>query len=158
MNKFPHLTTNTTITTILWPFFKDHPGEMLPEENFWTLWRKGRLTEADTPTIRLGATPSGLTSAHLYHPSITSPLKFQHLTTLKLTTKILTDEFLLYKFCVNVKQYNKGSRTKLAIFRITKRVEIAYDVGNSTELSASSDSAHWRSFERNLTITPTKHS
>jgi len=27
---------------------------------------KGRLTEADTPTIRLGATPSGLTSAVNY--------------------------------------------------------------------------------------------
>jgi len=40
----------------------------VPEENFWTLWCKGRLTEADTPTIRLGATPSGLTSAHLHHP------------------------------------------------------------------------------------------
>jgi len=41
----------------------------VPEENFWTLWCKGRLTEADTPTIRLGATPSGLTSAHLHHPA-----------------------------------------------------------------------------------------
>jgi len=40
----------------------------VPEENFWTLWCKGRLTEADTPIIRLGATPSGLTSAHLHHP------------------------------------------------------------------------------------------
>jgi len=40
----------------------------VPEENFWTLWCKGRLTEADTPTIKLGATPSGLTSAHLHHP------------------------------------------------------------------------------------------
>jgi len=40
------------------------------EENFWTLWCKGRLTEADTPTIRLGATPSELTSAHLHHPPI----------------------------------------------------------------------------------------
>jgi len=40
----------------------------VPEENFWTLWCKGRLTEADTPTIWLGATPSGLTSAHLHHP------------------------------------------------------------------------------------------
>jgi len=48
--------------------FRDHPGEPVPEENFWTLWCKGRLTEADTPTIWLGATPSGLTSAHLYHP------------------------------------------------------------------------------------------
>jgi len=42
----------------------------VPEENFWTLWCKGRLTEADTLTIRLGATPSGLTSAHLHHPFI----------------------------------------------------------------------------------------
>jgi len=29
---------------------------------------KGRLTEADTLTIQLGATPSGLTSVHLHHP------------------------------------------------------------------------------------------
>jgi len=28
----------------------------------------GRLTEADTPTIWLGATPSGLTSAHQHQP------------------------------------------------------------------------------------------
>jgi len=49
-------------------FFRDHLGEPMPEENFWTLWCKGRLTEADTPTIRLGATPSGLISAHLHHP------------------------------------------------------------------------------------------
>jgi len=42
--------------------------ERVPEENFWTLWCKGRLTEADIRTIRLGATPSGLTSAHLHHP------------------------------------------------------------------------------------------
>jgi len=26
----------------------DRPGEAVPEENFWTLWCKGRLTEADT--------------------------------------------------------------------------------------------------------------
>jgi len=45
--------------------FRDHPGEPVPEENSWTLWCKGRFTEADTLTIRLGATPSGLTSAHL---------------------------------------------------------------------------------------------
>ena len=29
---------------------------------------QGRLTEADTLTIRLGATPSWLTSAHLHYP------------------------------------------------------------------------------------------
>jgi len=50
--------------------FRDHPGKPVPEENFWTLWCKARLTEADTPTIQLGATPSGLTSAHLHHPPI----------------------------------------------------------------------------------------
>jgi len=57
-------------TTVLWPFFRDHSGELVPEETFWTLWCKGRLTEAETQTIRLGATPSGLTSAHLHHPPI----------------------------------------------------------------------------------------
>jgi len=46
----------------------DHLGKPVPEENFWALWCKGRLTEADTETIRLGATPSRLTSAHLHHP------------------------------------------------------------------------------------------
>jgi len=60
----------TTTTIVSRPFFRDHPGEPVPEENFWTSWCKGRLKEADTPTIRLGATPSGLTSAHLHHPSI----------------------------------------------------------------------------------------
>jgi len=52
----------------LWPFFRDHPSEPVPEENFWTPWCKGRLTEADTQTTRLGATPSRLTSAQLHHP------------------------------------------------------------------------------------------
>jgi len=50
--------------------FRDHPGEPVPEENFWTLWCKGRLTEADTPTTQLGTTPSGLNSAHLHHPHV----------------------------------------------------------------------------------------
>jgi len=42
-------------TTVLQPFFRDHPGEPVPEQKFWTLWCKGRLTEADTATIRMGA-------------------------------------------------------------------------------------------------------
>jgi len=50
--------------------FPGPTGEPVPEENFWTLWCKGRLTEADTTTIRLGATPSGLTSAHLHRPAL----------------------------------------------------------------------------------------
>jgi len=27
-----------THTTILRPFFRDHPGELVPEKNSWTLW------------------------------------------------------------------------------------------------------------------------
>jgi len=38
----------TTTTTILQPFFRDHLGEPVPEENFWTSCCKGRLTQADT--------------------------------------------------------------------------------------------------------------
>jgi len=64
---FSFLKHNHT-TTVLRPFFWHHPGEPVPEENFWTLWCKGRLTEADRLTIWLGATPTGLTSAHLHHP------------------------------------------------------------------------------------------
>jgi len=67
---------NHHTTTILRPFFRDHLGELMPEENFWTLWCKGRLTEADTLNIRLGATPSGLTIAHLHHPPIV-PLEIE---------------------------------------------------------------------------------
>jgi len=62
------ITPHHTSTTVLQPFFQDHPGKPVPEENFWTLWGKGRLAETDTLTIRLGATPSGLISAHLHHP------------------------------------------------------------------------------------------
>jgi len=52
----------------------------MPEENFWTLWCKGRLTEADTPTIWLGATPSGLISAHLRHPPMWHASVFRKIT------------------------------------------------------------------------------
>jgi len=62
----PH-THNTIRFTALFP---GPPGEPVPEENFWTLWCKGRLTEGDTLTIRLRATPSGLTNAYLHHPPI----------------------------------------------------------------------------------------
>jgi len=56
-----------TITPQLFygPFSETTRVSRCQKINFWTLWCKGRLTEADTPTIRLGATPSGLTSAHL---------------------------------------------------------------------------------------------
>ena len=63
------VTTNhhTTHHNHLTAFFRDHPGKPVPKENFWTLWCKGRLTEADTQTIQLGTTSSGLTSAQLHH-------------------------------------------------------------------------------------------
>jgi len=60
----PH--THNRFTALFW----DHPGEPVPEENFWTSWCKGRLTEADTPTIQLGATPSVLASATSTIPHI----------------------------------------------------------------------------------------
>jgi len=44
--KYTETYNHNHITTILWPFFRDHPGEPVPEENFWTLWCNGRLTEA----------------------------------------------------------------------------------------------------------------
>ena len=59
-----------THRSVLRPFFRDHPGEPVPEENFWTLWCEGRLTQADTLIIQLGATPSRLSSAHLHHSPI----------------------------------------------------------------------------------------
>jgi len=65
VSQHPQLTT-----TVLRPFFWDHPGEPVLEDNFWTLWCKRKLTEAGTLTIRLGATPSGLSSGHLHHPPI----------------------------------------------------------------------------------------
>ena len=34
---------------------------------------QGKMAEADTPTIRMGATPSRLNSTHLHHPSIVTP-------------------------------------------------------------------------------------
>ena len=74
-------------TTILRPFFRDHPGEPVPEENFWTLWCRGRLTEADTETIRQGATLSGLTSAYLHHP------RWREKCTYTFSTSILTAVF-----------------------------------------------------------------
>jgi len=86
--------TNTH-TTVLRPFFRDHPDKPVPEENFWTLWCKGRLIEADTPTIWLGATPSGLSSAHLHHPPDTEKqrcLKEYHETVGK--TVMLTVTYL----------------------------------------------------------------
>jgi len=64
------LIRTTTTPQLFYAIFRNHLVEPVPEENFWCLWCKGRLTEADTPTIRLGATPSGLTSAHLHWMTI----------------------------------------------------------------------------------------
>ena len=72
---FPTKKRNTTtITTILRPFFQDHLCDWCQKRTSGLyVWCKGRLTEADTPTIRLGANPSGLTSAHLHHPHFYRP-------------------------------------------------------------------------------------
>jgi len=70
-----YFSTPYLITTTPQPFYGAFSGttrvSQCQKGNFWTLWWKRRLTEADTPTIRLGATPSRLTSARC--PSPPSP-------------------------------------------------------------------------------------
>jgi len=81
-------------TTVLRPFFWDHPGEPVPEENFWTLWCKERLTEADTPTIWLSATPSVLTSAHLHHPPyLYSTARKKHHISMHYVNRLISNEY-----------------------------------------------------------------
>jgi len=70
MTHYLHQFNHTSTSEPFYCPFPGTPSEPMPEENFWTLWCKARLTEADTLTIRLGATPSGLTSAHLHHSPI----------------------------------------------------------------------------------------
>ena len=65
--KYAYKHSDHHTTTVLRPFFRDHLGEPVPEDNFWTSWCKGKLTEVDTLSIRLGATPS---SDHFHHPPI----------------------------------------------------------------------------------------
>jgi len=54
-------------TTVLWPFFWDHWVIRCQKRTSGLYGARGRLTEADTLTIWLVSTPSGLTSAHLHH-------------------------------------------------------------------------------------------
>jgi len=57
-----------TRTTVLRPFFRDYPGEPVPEEIFiWTFMMQGKTTE--TSAIWMCATPSGLISG----PPLSSP-------------------------------------------------------------------------------------
>jgi len=51
-----------THTTILPAIFWDYPGELVPAEVNFLFMVQGKITEADTPTIRMGANPSGLIS------------------------------------------------------------------------------------------------
>jgi len=99
-------TTPHHTTTILRPSFRDHPGEPAPEENFWTLWCKGRLPEADTPTIRQGATPSGPTRPHLHHPPI-----FYRSDALPDAQRTVLKHFL--KYSKNLAWFRCASQTQL---------------------------------------------
>jgi len=84
-----HLTLGSCLVDIIidWQIIKWHNHHHTHHNRFTALfprppgWASARrelldfmvqrkIIEADTPTIRLGATPSGLTSAHLHHPSI----------------------------------------------------------------------------------------
>jgi len=82
-------------TAILRSFFWDHPDEPVSEGNFWTSWCKGRLTEADTQTVRLGTTPSGLSSAYLHHP----PVFIGRMPFLPPNQQCQSTELLLYNGC-----------------------------------------------------------
>jgi len=54
-----YIRTHNHFTTL----FQDYPGEPVPEENLLLdFMMQGKIMEADTPTIRLGTTSSGLIS------------------------------------------------------------------------------------------------
>jgi len=56
--------THNRFTALFW----GPPGWAGARRELLDFMVQERLTDANTPTIRLGATPSGLTSAHLHHP------------------------------------------------------------------------------------------
>jgi len=68
----PFADSNTDTQATIYGLFSRTTGvRPVPEETFfWTFMVHGKITEADTLTIRLGATPSRLISAHLHHPPI----------------------------------------------------------------------------------------
>jgi len=114
-------TRTTTTTTVLWPFFLDHPGEPVLEQNFCTLWCKGRLTQADTQTIRLGATPSRLTSAHLHHPPF-----FYRLDALPAAQPTVS------KHCRQLAHLDYGEDARVLLSGVTCTVSVHPDVIRST--------------------------
>jgi len=61
--------SNHHTTTVLRPFFPGPPGWASARKELLDFIVQGEI-KADTLTIRLGATPSRLTSAHLHHPLI----------------------------------------------------------------------------------------
>jgi len=68
-NKYLNRFTTTVLPQPFYgPFSETTQVSRCQKRNLWTLWCKGRLTEADTPTIRLGATPSELTSVQCPPP------------------------------------------------------------------------------------------
>ena len=48
--------------------FWDHPGEPVPEEKLLDLMVQGKINRGWHTNHPAGATPSGVSSAHLYHP------------------------------------------------------------------------------------------
>ena len=54
-------------TTVLWPF-SGNTGWASAKRELLDFVVQGRSTEVDTSTVQVGATQSGVTSAHLHHP------------------------------------------------------------------------------------------
>jgi len=69
-NQLNNMVNTRTHTQPFYGPFPGPPGWASARRELLDFMVQGRLTEADTLTIRLGATPSGLTSAHFHHPPI----------------------------------------------------------------------------------------
>jgi len=67
-----------TYTTVLWPFFWDYPGELVPEKNLLLDFLvQGKITEADTPTIRTNQRPTSINPPFLCRmPLLPEPSHF----------------------------------------------------------------------------------
>jgi len=57
-------------TTVLRPFFWDHPGEPMPEEKLLDFMVQGKINRGRHTDHPAGRHSSGLTSAHLHHSPI----------------------------------------------------------------------------------------
>jgi len=57
---------NNRLTAFVW----DYPGRPVPAEKFfWIFMEQEKIMETKVPTVRVGATPTGLTATSPHNPS-----------------------------------------------------------------------------------------